>query len=398
MIKQTWEISNEERNRIISLHESATKNLYMLLEQNTKTETFSLTKRVEFPSGVHSSSAVNLNNLIDLTEIENFLKRYPDNEIIITLRSSESQVPNYDIETTPKKKLNPGDLSKMRYETIQTFMTNWLNGIISKKIISKMPKFVSTEPMIDTTTPWNPSPGMSPSQISALAKDSKYTKHQFVEIVVEAVGKETVGDTSIITFEDEKVVTSRTPSASKNQYNTALFYNYSYAPAAVLGMDQSEAESLPGALLTMNRELNVETSIKKLNLPPFKATITPNGGETVPVIILKQMSGNEVPTSAKSWSPWNAYVSDSYTIEVPFQNGSSEFKSAWLFIYWYIKKGFPSDWNFISNKPENIDWSSVDRGLVSGGKQIQSSSIVTQKKVWSIYPMGWYVRMVQKVY
>jgi hypothetical protein len=33
MIKQTWEVSNEERNRIISLHESATKNLYLMSEQ-----------------------------------------------------------------------------------------------------------------------------------------------------------------------------------------------------------------------------------------------------------------------------------------------------------------------------------------------------------------------------
>jgi len=33
MIKQTWEISNEERNRILSLHESATKNHYLMSEQ-----------------------------------------------------------------------------------------------------------------------------------------------------------------------------------------------------------------------------------------------------------------------------------------------------------------------------------------------------------------------------
>ena len=33
MIKQTWEISNEERNRILSLHESATKNFYLMSEQ-----------------------------------------------------------------------------------------------------------------------------------------------------------------------------------------------------------------------------------------------------------------------------------------------------------------------------------------------------------------------------
>jgi hypothetical protein len=36
MIKQTWEVSNEERNRILSLHESATKNLYLMSEQQTE--------------------------------------------------------------------------------------------------------------------------------------------------------------------------------------------------------------------------------------------------------------------------------------------------------------------------------------------------------------------------
>lgn len=398
MIKQTWEISQEERNRIISLHESATKNFYILSEQLTDKETINLTKRVEFPSGMHSSAKVNLNNLIDLTEIEDFLKKYPNNEIIIKLKSSESQVPNNDNEVTPKKRLNPGDLSKMRYQTIQTFMTQWLNGLVSKGIISQLPEFVSSQPIIDTTTPWNPSPELTSSQISALAKDPKYTKHQFVEITVEVVGKIKPSGKTFINFDDEQVETKRTPSASKNQYNTALFYNYSYAPAAVLGMSQSEAESLPGALLTMNRELDILTPIKKLNLSPFKIKIIPNGGQTVSVIILKQMNGNEVPTSPKSWSPWNSYVTDSYTLEVPFPSDSKEFQSAWLFIYWYIKKGFPSDWNFISNKPENIDWSLVDRGLLSGGKQIQNSSVETQKKIWSLYPMDWYTKMVQKVY
>lgn len=38
MIKQTWEISNEEKNRIISLHESATNNFYLMSEQVEVTE------------------------------------------------------------------------------------------------------------------------------------------------------------------------------------------------------------------------------------------------------------------------------------------------------------------------------------------------------------------------
>ena len=402
MIKQTWEISQEERNRIISLHESATKNLYLVSEQNTnetEKDSISLTKRVEFPSGLHSASAVNLENLIDLSAIEEFLKKYKDKKIVIKLKSSESQVPNNDNEVTPKKRLNPGDLSKMRYETIQTFMTNWLKGLISKGIIPQMPEFINSQPQIDTTTPWDPT-GLTSSQISALAKDPKYTKHQFVEIEVDATAEIEKKPSIKIVLNPEEVETSRTEGAAKYQYNTALFYNYSYAPAAVLGMSQSEAESLPGALLTMNRGLLLKYPIKKLNLPSFTMNIVPNGGQKVPVIFLNYIGGvtNRLPTSPKNWFKWTAYVSNSYNLEVGFPSDSKEFQSAWLSIYWYIKKGFPSDWNFIANKPENVDWSLLDLGLESGGEQIQNSSIEKQKEIWNLYPMDWYVKMVNQVY
>ena len=394
MIKQTWEISNEEKNRILSLHELATKNFYLVSEQNTnetEKDSISLTKRVEFPSGLHSASAVNLENLIDLSAIEEFLKKYKDKKIVIKLKSSESQVPNNDNEVTPKKRLNPGDLSKMRYETIQTFMTEWLNGLVSKGIISQVPKFINTEPHIDTTTPWDP---------KSSPKDPKYTKHQFVEIEVDATAEIEKKPSTKIVLSPEEVVTSRTEGSAKYQYNTALFYNYSYAPASVLGMSQSEAESLPGALLTMNRELVLRAPIKKLNLSSFITNIVPNGGQKVPVIFLNFIGGvtNRVPTSPKNWFKWTAYVSDSYTLEVPFASDSKEFQSAWLFIYWYIKKGFPSDWNFIANKPKNVDWSSLDLGLESGGTQKQNSSIEKQKEIWNLYPMDWYNEMVKKVY
>jgi hypothetical protein len=395
MIKQTWEISNEERNRILSLHETATKNLYLVSEQNTnetEKDSISLTKRVEFPSGLHSASAVNLEKLIDLSAIEEFLKKYKDKEIVIKLKSSESQVPNNDNEVTPKKRLNPGDLSKMRYQTIQTFMTEWLNGLVSKGIISQVPKFINTQPHIDTTTPWDP---------KSSPQDPKYTKHQFVEIEVDATAEIEKKPTTKVILDSEKVVTSRTEGAAKYEYNAALFYNYSYAPAAVLGMSQSEAESLPGALLTMNRVLVLrDPGIKKLNLGPFITNIVPNGGQEVPVIFLNFIGGvtNRLPTSPKNWTKWTAYVSGSYNLEVPFASDSKEFQSAWLFIYWYIKKGFPSDWNFIANKPENVDWNSLDLGLESGGTQKQNSSIEKQKYYWNLYPMDWYDKMVKKVY
>jgi hypothetical protein len=394
MIKQTWQISDEERNRILSLHESATKNHYLMSEQNTeeiKTGSKSLTDRVEFPSGLHSSSAVNLENLIDLSEIEKFLKEYNDNTIIIKLKSSESQVPNYDREVTPKKKLNSGDLSKMRYETIRTFMTNWLNGLITKGIISQMPEFVDTEPQIDKTTPWDP---------NSSPQDPKYTKHQFVEIEIDATGKNIIKKKTIVTPEFSKVETARTKGSSKSQYNAALLYNYSYAPASVLGISQSEAESLPGALLTMNRYFEVRTPIEKFNLQPFTMNIIPNGGQEVDVIILNYVEKfKDGKMVNPKWHKWKAYVSDSYTIEIPFTSDSKEFQSAWLFIYWYIQKSFPQDWKFIANKPENVDWNSIDlEQLQSSGEQIQNTSIEKQKEVWSNYPMEWYAKQVKKVY
>ena len=391
MIKQTWEISNKERNRILYLHESATKNLYLMSEQNTdetKKESINLVKRVEFPAGLHSASAVNLESLIDLSKIEEFLKRYPRKKIIIKLNASESQVPNYDKEVTPKKKLNAGDLSKMRYETIRTFMTKWLNGLLTKGIISQMPEFVNTQPQIDKTTPWDS---------KSSPQDPKYTKHQFVEIEINAEGQEEVK--KIFTPEFERVDTSRTEQSTTNDYNVALFYNYSYAPGAVLGMSKSEAESLPGALLTMNREFILKNSIEKLNLSSFKAKITPNGGQTVPVIILKAMSPSGVPDSPNYWSKWNAYVSKSYNLEIPFAVDSKQFQSAWLFIYWYIKKGFPQDWDFIGNKPDNVDWNLIDlEQLQSSGTPKYSNTMAIQMEEWAKYPMNWYADVVKKVY
>jgi hypothetical protein len=279
----------------------------------------------------------------------------------------------------------------MRYQTIQTFMTEWLNGLVSKGIISQVPKFINTQPYIDTTTPWDP---------KSSPKDPKYTKHQFVEIEVNAEGM--IEPKKILTPEFQQVKTGRTEMSTQNPYNVALFYNYSYAPAVVLGMSQSEAESLPGALLTMNRKFVLKTPVPKLNLPETTIKIVPNGGQTVPVIVFDGGPGftPKLDSPAYIWEKWDAYVSDSYNLEIPYPEDSKEFQSAWLFMYWYINSpnGFPQDWKFIGNKPDNVDWNSVDVEFQSGGEQIYSKTFADQQKMWSEYPMNWYANMVKKVY
>jgi hypothetical protein len=48
MIKQSWNISNEEKYRILSIHETATKKLYLINEQNTQKFDYSMTKNTGF--------------------------------------------------------------------------------------------------------------------------------------------------------------------------------------------------------------------------------------------------------------------------------------------------------------------------------------------------------------
>ena len=44
MIKQSWNISSEEKCRILNIHETATKKLYLINEQNTQKFDYFMTK------------------------------------------------------------------------------------------------------------------------------------------------------------------------------------------------------------------------------------------------------------------------------------------------------------------------------------------------------------------
>ena len=63
-----FEISSEERNRILNLHESATKKLYLIKEDITEPIKFNISN--SFPSGKYE-----LNNT---TEIDNAIKQIND--------------------------------------------------------------------------------------------------------------------------------------------------------------------------------------------------------------------------------------------------------------------------------------------------------------------------------
>lgn len=355
-----------------------------LIEQETKEA--SLTKRINFPSGMHSAQKGNIAGVLgpQLKEMQDFLVANKGSVVEIILSSSESQVPNYDAETTPKTKLEIGQLSKMRYSTIETYMNQWLQGLQQQGIITQLPKIIATEPQRGST-PWTPPKGATPEQIKKLAADPKYTAEQWLEVTLKVVATNTTTNdqpqTEILNLFNQ---TNRTANAALSDFNASMFYNYSVAPAAVLNVNP---QTLPGSTLTMNRviQTRMEITNPKYKLPKITANIIPNGGTVVNLLILPSGINNPktMITNNQPWTKWEARIANSYSIEIKgVVENSLEFENAWAFVYWYIKNTFPSDWNYISNVPKNIDFQKFDKLNLIPNKKADSS-IENQQKWWS---------------
>jgi len=386
------------------------ESLSQTIEEDA-TPSKSLTKRITFPSGMHSAAKSNIKQVLDpaLAEIQKFLVDNKGKVIQVELFASESKVPNYDREVQPKVKLEVGELSKRRYATIKNYMTTWLTGLQTAGTISQLPQFKESDPIVSGPA-WTPPAGASQEQIQALASSKQYTDAQYMEVRLSVVGgaeitpsTEETSDT-VKKFKEAAAATSRTAGSAFNQYNRALFYNYSYAPAAVLGLSKEQAEALPGALLTMNRGVELRTGIPALGISKFSFGITPHGGQKVPLVILNSRATTddtqEIDDTAYGMA-YTANVADSYNLVIPFNEGTPEWKAAWQFAQWYIKSSFPADWNFIANKPSTIDWSFIDRTLTlkpGGTPALPGDSVTNQANKWKQFPMTWYADKVKSFY
>lgn len=385
------------------LLESLSRNI-----NEDETPTKSLSKRITFPSGMHSAAKSNIKQVLDpsLAEIQKFLVDNKGKVIQVELFASESKVPNYNREVTPKVKLGVGELSKLRYATIKNYMTTWLTGLKTAGIISQLPEFKETTP-ITSGPEWAPPAGATPEQIQTLANSKQYTDAQYMEVKLSVVGTAEItpsGEDKLSNFKEAAATTSRTAGSAFNQYNRSLFYNYSYAPAAVLGLTKEQAEALPGALLTMNGGVELRSGIPALGIPKFTFGIKPNGGKAVPVVILNADAAADDATGINDLSygkAHTAYVADTYNLAIPFKEGTPEWTSAWQFAQWYIKSSFPNDWNFIANKPSTIDWSFIDNNLnlqAGGTPKLAGNSVTIQADMWKKFPMTWYADKVKSFY
>ncbi len=157
MISQAWKITNEEKTRILRLHENATKNHY-LTEQSQTNNVVDFGS--VFPSGEYvlgSNFSNEVNNKVQ--DIVRFIKGKNLKNVTIEIESGESRVTNQTPFTTP------GSLAEARANSLKSYLESVLPRLINFK-----PSIVVKEPVI----------GNTPYKIGDNKDDPRYTREQFV--------------------------------------------------------------------------------------------------------------------------------------------------------------------------------------------------------------------------
>jgi len=164
MVKQTWDIDETERSRILNLHENATKKLYLISEQS-QIKPFSVDFGNTFKSGQYKFDS-NYESIVrdKVEEISNYIKNNKLKDYKIVITPSESQVPNQ-----PPFDEKPGLLAKKRGEYLKNQLEFLLTPLLNLK------PFIEVKPSLIGNVPWDPNKG----------KDSPdYKKDQFVKAEV----------------------------------------------------------------------------------------------------------------------------------------------------------------------------------------------------------------------
>jgi hypothetical protein len=166
MIKQNWNIDNEESRRILSLHENATKKLYLIKEQMDSKITVDFGST--FPSGRFELTNKNSKDITDrVMKIVNFAKGNQLKNLKLNIVSGESLVPNQ-----PPFNKERGSLAKARSEELKNYLLSVL-----PRLLNFTPEIVISQPVIGTEK-------FDPTKDNKDAE--KYTREQFVNVVIDA--------------------------------------------------------------------------------------------------------------------------------------------------------------------------------------------------------------------
>jgi len=215
VIKQNWSISSEEKIRILQLHESATKNLYLLKEQTpppgmvkvgekkTTKDLPPIELQQNYPSGYHS-----IKYLPDggqelaqkLQEIGRIAQENPNLLMNIQVEVGESQVPNRDAEKKGKDgrplKLKSGELAKLRGIALTDYLKSYFTRLVNEKVISKMPKISDPTTNVEQGTQkylWEPDQNWTDEERKNYINDPKWEEDQYIKFII-SLKTETIED------------------------------------------------------------------------------------------------------------------------------------------------------------------------------------------------------------
>ena len=220
MIKQTWNIDEDERNRILNLHESATNRQYLTLEQAPQpiiTKTTKSSSDTVFPKqnlqnqfkfGEYQS--YNAKNFITglKPKIEEFIKNSGGKNFVVNISAGESNV------TNPKGFETKGSLALARANSIKQYFEEIFPDLIKNNVlVIKTPKDVSE--VVIGETPYDKTKGdnKNPEKIKL------YKQEQFVTFDIQGTGEvRDINTKDICQWEGKKIEAGQ----GEEKYNYVL--------------------------------------------------------------------------------------------------------------------------------------------------------------------------------
>ena len=205
-----FEISGEEKNRILNLHETATKNLYLLEQTSVVVGTETKTENKNFPTtklgdkfefGKYESESVK-KSLSDLKpQIEKFIKDSDSSKFTVNISAGESKV------TNPKGFEEKGSLALARANSIKNYFEELFSELIKQgTLIINAPK--NTSEVKIGKTPYN----RLQSQAFKEKYAKEYSQEQFVDFDIVGEGTKTTTSTKT------KLLCNTTPLNAKGGY------------------------------------------------------------------------------------------------------------------------------------------------------------------------------------
>jgi hypothetical protein len=182
MIKQTWNINEDEKNRILNLHESATKRMY-LSEQKTTTITSDTSFPIQyignkFEYGQYQSDEVKKSIVGLKPKIEEFIKNSGGKQFIVNITAGESNV------TNPKGFETKGSLALARANSVKQYFQEIFPELIKNGTLTiKVP--ADANGVVFGKTPYDKTKG----DYNNPKKRELYNQEQFVNFDIVGSGQ-----------------------------------------------------------------------------------------------------------------------------------------------------------------------------------------------------------------